>query len=612
MVQLDNNRENKWTVRLIVRFVVWMFAIAPKRVTVLFVIQVVTSTVPGANIIIFSRIVEQAVLVYQGASHIESIILWIAAATALQVFSSFLRPLFSLKEDSLRQQLEEVALRGMQDKTNRLRLEALERTDFQDLLTRARRLAEPGFFFSMTNEFFMIIQSAMSVLSVSAVVIWWNPWLLFAICATTLPVPIVKWVEYRRKYTLEKKQIPEARLRNYLSGLMQSLAAAKEVRAFGMGEWLFSRWKELYWRVENDIFQDTRRHTIRYTSFYIFSVIGLAGAIAWCAASVSFGTLSTGRFSALLFGLENVSNGVRIIFERFGFMADRLQRIGDFFAYMDLEPEEDSVDKRKHRKSSPITLEGVSFQYPLAKKNAISDITFTIQPREKVALIGANGSGKTTLIKLLLGLYRPTSGKIRYGDIDGEIVDLRDLQSNIAVVFQDFNKYSVTVHDNIGFGNIAALDNIVQIRAAAARSGADELIAGLPHEYETLLTKRFTGGVDLSGGQWQKIAIARAFMRDTELISLDEPTAALDPKAESDVLHRFLEMAGAKTTILVSHRLGLARFCDRIILLKEGRITEQGTHDELLASDGEYALLWSLQSQWYRENEMKSMVYIRP
>ena len=242
----------------------------------------------------------------------------------------------------------------------------------------------------------------------------------------------------------------------------------------------------------------------------------------------------------------------------------------------------------------------MSFRYPQRTEPALRDVTRTVRAGERVALVGANGAGTTTLVKVLTGLYRPTAGRVLYDGRDLAALDpaaVRDLQ---AAVFQDHVHYAYTLDENVGYGRSERLDDPGAIAAAAAQGGADAVAQALPQGYATLLTREFSGGTELSGGQWQRVAVSRGFMRDALLIVLDEPTAALDPQAEADVFRRFAAMAGGRTAMLVSHRLGSARLCDRVLVQREGRLAEQGTHDELVAAGGEYARMWALQSQWYR------------
>ena len=250
--------------------------------------------------------------------------------------------------------------------------------------------------------------------------------------------------------------------------------------------------------------------------------------------------------------------------------------------------------------TGPIELQSVSFRYPGADRDALIDIPFTIQPGEKVALVGENGAGKTTLVKLLTRLYDPTAGKVFMNGVDLRTLDPQRYYHQLGVIFQDFARYSFTAGENIGLGCVEALANEERIRQAAHMGGAAQLIERLPHGYETMLNKEFEGGVDLSGGEWQKVALSRAFMRDAALLILDEPTAALDAYAESEVYQRFAELTQGRTTVFVTHRLSSVLMADKILVLKGGRLVEAGNHACLMALQGEYAAMFNLQAKNYQ------------
>jgi ATP-binding cassette subfamily B protein len=313
--------------------------------------------------------------------------------------------------------------------------------------------------------------------------------------------------------------------------------------------------------------------------------------------------LSAAGFGAMLFALQSMQDGMQQIVGRLGFFRDRLLQIEDLFIYVDLQPEEPVGGEAADSSGlGDIRVEQLTYRYPQSDRDSLSGISFTLREGERIALVGSNGSGKTTLVKVLLGLYEPSGGSVCYGGRSLAQLDLKKLRDRSAAVFQDFTRYAFTLRDNVGLGRAERIGDERAIREASALGGADEVAGALSDGFETMLTRQFTGGTDLSGGQWQRVAISRAFMRDAPLVVLDEPTAALDPKAETDVFERFAAMAGSRTAVLVSHRLGMARLCDRVMVMQGGRLIELGTHDELLAAGGEYARLWSLQSQWYRES----------
>jgi ATP-binding cassette subfamily B protein len=313
------------------------------------------------------------------------------------------------------------------------------------------------------------------------------------------------------------------------------------------------------------------------------------------------GRASVGAYAALFSAVESFQFGYqRLLWETFLVYED-LRYVEDFFDFVDQPaPPLDSGARLPSPLRQGIVFEDVSFAYPGATQPALASVSFTIRPGERIALVGENGAGKSTLVKLLMGLYRPSSGRIL---IDG--ADLRDLAldgwyARLGAVFQQFNRYQATVRENVAFGWIAALDDVAQIEVAMHRSGADAVAAALPAGINTPLGKEFWDGAELSTGQWQKLAIARAYVRPAELLVLDEPASALDAQAEADVYEHFARLATASTVILISHRLGSCRIAQRILVLKDGRLCEEGTHAELLAAGSVYADLYRLQAAWYR------------
>lgn len=369
---------------------------------------------------------------------------------------------------------------------------------------------------------------------------------------------------------------------------------------FRLGTVLTRWWEHLYWQVADPLYRQRRRHHATGGCLAAVSLSAFAGAVGWSAWAVLGGGLSAGQFAATLIALRQARTGVDHLVNRMSFLAIQLLNIADLFIYLDLGPEDPPGGARfATLKTDAIATRDLSFRYPQAEQHALSGVSLTIRPGERVALVGANGSGKTTLVKLLMGLFRPTAGELDYGDLPASCTNPDALWNRSTAVFQDYTRFAFTLGENIGFGRWERMQEPGEIERAARRGGADAVAGRLPDGYETPLGREFEGGTELSGGEWQRVAISRGFMRDADLVVLDEPTASLDPKAEADVFRRFLAMAGGRTTIVVSHRLGSARLCDRILVLREGRLVEEGSHDELVAGNGEYARMWALQAGWY-------------
>ena len=591
------------TMRTLLRFLKWMIQTDPRYSIVLLVLQFAIGLLPAASVWVVRALFDRSLAVYEGHLPVEDMLVWIALWAVLTLAQmGILIWARTLLIERLKQEMEDRLLAQLQRKASVLRLETFERADFHDVLRRAQEAATPGFFLNLIGDIHTIITGTLTVVSVALVVGLWNPLLLIAIALVSVPPPLAQMLQGRTTFLLKREQTQRERLRAYLERILTERAAAKEVRVLNLGTTLLGWWEYLYWQVADRLFQQRRSQALVNALLAAFSLTGLAVGIGWSAWAVAHGGLSPGQFAAMMVALQEVRTHVDRVFFRSGYLANRLLYIADLFTYLDLGPEEskdgepiDSVGE------IPIAVRGLSFRYPQVERPAIDDISFTIQPGERVALVGANGSGKTTLVKVLLGLFHPTEGKVLYGDVDLTQADRNVLWDQSTAVFQDYTHFAFSLGENIGLGRTERMGDQAAVEHATHQGGAASIAEQLPERYHTLLTKEFSGGTELSGGEWQRVAISRGFMRNAALIVLDEPTASLDPQAEADVFRRFLAMSGERTTIVVSHRLGSARLCDRILVLKEGQLLENGTHGELLSQEGEYARLWALQAQWYGE-----------
>ena len=589
--------------RTLLRFLWWMIQTDPRHSILLLVLQFATGLMPAASVWIVRALFDRSLEVYEGRLPVADMLVWVALWAVLTLADIGIRIWTrTLLRERLKQEMEDRLLAQLQRKASVLRLETFERADFHDVLRRAQEAASPGFFLNLIGEINTIITGTLTAVSVALVVGLWNPLLLIAIALVSVPPPLVQMFQGKTTFLLKREQTQRQRLRAYLERILTDRAAAKEVRVFNLGSALLGWWEHLYWQVADRLFQQKRSQASVNALLAAFSLAGLAVGIGWSAWAVANSGLSPGQFAAMMVALQEVRTHVDRVFFRVGYLANYLLYIADLFTYLDLGPEEPKDGVRIDGVGEvPIAATGLSFRYPQAEYPAIDDISFTIQPGERVALVGANGSGKTTLVKVLLGLFHPTQGKVLYGNVDLNRVDRNGLWDQSAAVFQDYTRFAFSLGENIGLGRTEQMGDQAAVERAAHQGGAAPIAEQLPEHYNTLLTKEFAGGTELSGGEWQRVAISRGFMRNASLIVLDEPTASLDPQAEADVFRRFLAMSGERTTIVVSHRLGSARLCDRILVLKEGRLLENGTHGELLSQGGEYARLWALQAQWYGE-----------
>ena len=587
--------------RTLIRFLGWMIRIDPRRVIAAFFLEFAAGVLPAATVWVVRELVDRGVGVYEGELRVDSMLPWLALWAAVSLAENGILAWSRLiLLERVKQELEDRLLEQLQVKSRSLRLEVFERADFHDLLRRAQEAATPGFFLNLFGEIRSVFAGTVTAVSVAVVVGLWNPVLLLAVVLVSLPPPLMSMVHDRGRFYTFRRATQAQRLRGYLESTLTERDAAKEVRVFGLGPILIGWWEYLYWRVADALYRQLRRNWALRGLLSALSLLALAAGIGWSAWAVLEGGLSAGQFAAMMVALRQARDSVDRIIARIGYLGIRLLNIADLFIYLDLGPEEPAGGTVV---ASPgtitITTEDVCFRYPQAERHALSGVSLTIRPGERVALVGANGSGKTTLVKLLIGLFRPTAGELDYGDVPANRTSRDPLWNRSTAVFQDYTRFAFTLGENIGFGRWERMGEPDEIERAARRGGADAVASRLPAGYESLLGREFEGGTELSGGEWQRVAISRGFMRDADLVVLDEPTASLDPKAEADVFRRFLAMAGGRTTIVVSHRLGSARMCDRILVLREGRLVEEGSHDELVARNGEYARMWSLQAGWY-------------
>jgi ATP-binding cassette subfamily B protein len=482
-----------------------------------------------------------------------------------------------------------------------LDLRHFESSEYQDRLERARRQAAGRN--ALLAQIFGQGQSVVTVVSLAIGLFVYAPWLILILLVSLIPAVVSEAKFNTRSYYLNRRRSPERRELEYLRYIGASAETAKEIKLFGLGTFLVGRFR----RLADTIMRDNRRLATQRAVwgglFAALSSVAYYGAyayIVWRTVEGHFtlGDLAflsgsflrlNGLFSQLLLGVTNI--------------AGQALYLDDLFSFFDIKP---TIALSPDPKPFPrpirqgIVFENVGFRYPDTERWAVRGLNFEIPAGQAVALVGENGAGKTTIVKLLARLYDPDEGRILVDGIDLRDFAVEDLRANIGVIFQDFIRYSFTAAENIGIGQVDAGLDRARIQAAAERSLAAPVIERLPLGYDQPLGKLFANGRDLSGGEWQKVAIARAYMRDAGLVMLDEPTAALDAKAEAEVFQRFKSLAAGKTAVLISHRFSTVRMADRILVLSGGRIIESGSHEELVAAGGVYADLFELQAAGYR------------
>lgn len=482
----------------------------------------------------------------------------------------------------------------------KLDLYHFEDAEFYDKLERARRQTS-----SRTTLMTMVLtqlEQIITILFLGAGLVAFNPWLILILIVAVIPSFLSETFFNQKAYSITRSWTPQRRELDYLRWIGASNWTAKEVKIFGLSDFLATRFKTLadnYYKVNRDL--SIKR------SFW-GSLLALVGTLAYYGAYLFIilqtigGLITVGMLTFLAGSFNRMRNMLQAIMNRFSSIADRALYLQDLFDFLAVEPNIRSAAEsipvpKKTRKG--FTFEKVGFQYPNSEAWVLRNLSFHLHAGEKLALVGENGAGKTTLVKLLARLYEPTEGRILLDGIDIKEYSLPDLRKAIGIIFQDFVRFDMTASENIAIGKIQELEAQDKIEDSAIKSLADTVIEPLPEQYEQRLGKRFEGAVDLSGGQWQKIALARAYMRDAQLLILDEPTSALDARAEHEVFLRFSDLIQGKMAVLISHRFSTVRMADRILFLENGQLLELGSHDELIAIDGKYAELFNLQAAGY-------------
>jgi ATP-binding cassette subfamily B protein len=477
-----------------------------------------------------------------------------------------------------------------------------EHPDFYDRLQNARR--EGGYKpVELINDTFQIVQNVITTISFAALMLRFSPWLVLILFATSIPAFIAETRFSEQGFRLLTRRAPESRQINYLSRLLTEDSAAKEIKLFNLGDTLLERYTSLFAKFfAEDKALALRRAAVGF-SLGLITTLGFYGSYAWIVWRTVLGAISLGDMTLYLTIFRQGQSTFQSILAAVGNIYENNLFMANYFEFLDIEPR---MQVAAPGKKLPTTLargiefRGVGFRYPDSEEWVLRDVSVTIAPGEKIALVGHNGAGKTTLIKLLSRLYDPTEGVILFDGIDVRDIDPIELRQKIGVIFQDFVRYHLPARENIGFGQIEAADRMDQIVEAARKSGAHAMIEDLPEGYRTMLGRWFHGGHELSLGQWQRIALARAFMRDAEVLVLDEPTASLDAQTEYEIFRHFQELTAGKMAILISHRFSTVRMADRIVVIEHGKVVEIGSHQELLRREGTYARLFSMQAEGYR------------
>lgn len=570
---------------------------SPRWMVVNVVVMVLQSIFPPLMLLILKRIIDAV-----GRHADFAVVLrWIVFAVIVAMFDAALRALGNVVSEAEAQVVSDRVNELLLAKSTQLELGFYENHRNHDAFHRAQTEG-PQRLNHLVNALNQLVRTTATLLGILVLLFRFQPLFVLLVLAFAIPVVLVRGVYGRELQRWRERTTPQERKASYFHSLLTQIEPAKEIRLFGLGALFIKRFDDLRSTIRRERLAMAGRRawvdiaTQLLPEVAIFACLGflareaLRGRVGFGGLVIYFWALQWGRslLNETLAGLVNVYEDTLFLASLHDFLALDVQLV---------EPLEPVAVP--HPLRSGISVKHLSFRYPNSDRFALEDVDLTIRAGEKVALVGENGSGKTTFVKLICRLYDPASGDIELDGISLRSFHTAALRREISVVFQDYMCYALSARENIWIGNPQQPPDDPAITVAAARTGIDEVIRRLPEGYETQLGKQFEGGTELSIGEWQKVALARAFMRDSQILILDEPTAALDAEAEYEVFQRFYELAEGRTAILISHRLSTVRMAERIFVFERGRIVESGTHDELMLRHGRYARLFTIQAQAY-------------
>lgn len=532
-----------------------------------------------------------------------AVLIWklVAFQFALSVAGDLLGRAGSLLENLLGDRLSEHISLQLVIHAAKLDLAHFEDSNFHDRLERARRLSNNRLGLQSA-----VLDTCQEVLTLSALLgtlLLFSPWVVLLLVLAVTPAFLGERRFSRLMHRLQYTRTPERRLLEYIRQLITNVQSMKEVRIFGLADHLTERYREISSSLLAEEESIGIRRTVIGSVLRLISTCAFYGTYVLVVLRMIAGTITIGSFAFLTGAFARCRGSVESILSSLNSATTQALVLKDLFDFLQLKP---NIHTRSTSILAPrpmtrgFQFEKVTFSYPGRNEPVLNKISFCLRPDETIALVGDNGAGKTTLVKLLTRLYDPTEGRILLDGVDLRDYDIQDLQSQIGVIFQDYVRYNMSARENIGFGKLDSIGDDFRIQAAARKSLAKTLIDQFPDGYDQMLGRRFAGGVDLSGGEWQKFALARAYMRDAQVLVLDEPTASLDARAERLLFQRFADLAQGRSAILISHRFSTVRMADRILVLSDGFIEEDGTHEDLMSRGGRYSQLFELQAAGYR------------
>ena len=564
-------------------------------------LRLIKSLIPVVMLWVGKLIIDEVILQVNSGQGTFDLLWWyLGYEFGLAILSDFINRLIGLTDGLLGDLYSNKSSVDLMNKAAEVELHLLENPEFYDKLERARRQTNNrvGLMSNVLGQ----VQDIITVVSLIAGLIAFAPWLILLLIVAIVPSFLNEIRFSNTSYSLVRSWTPERRELDYLRYIGANNETAKEVKLFGLADFISNRFAKLadkYYLANKSI---AIRRAFWGSLFHLIGDLAYYGAYVLIIKRTVSGDVTVGEMTFLAGSFNRLRNQLQTIFGRFSRITESALYLQDYFDFIDLDT---SSNSKSDLLPTPTKLPGniefknVGFTYDGSQIPVLKNISFQISKGEKIALVGQNGAGKTTLIKLLMRMYEPTEGVILLNGIDIQKYPRQEYQQLFGAIFQDFVKYYFTAQENIGIGSVENMEDNKRIKDASQKSLAHDLIQSFEHKYDQQLGKRFGKGKDLSGGEWQKVALARAYMKDPEIIILDEPTSSLDAKAEYEVFQRFIELTKNKTSIIISHRFSTVRLADRIIVLKNGEIFEEGTHSKLVNQKGLYAEMFELQAKGY-------------
>lgn len=595
-------RENLQALSTLPRFFRMIWLTSPRMALSNVLLRVLKAGIPLALLYVGKLIIDEVIDLRTGDST-DGEYIWylVGIELGLALLSDGLNRLIGLTDGLLGDLFANATSVKLMEHAAKMDLGQFEDAQFYDKLERARRQTTGRVV--LMSQMLLQVQDALSIIFLIGGLALISPWLILLLVVAVIPSFLTETRFNRKSYSLSRSWTPERRELDYLRYVGASDTTAKEVKIFGLSDFLIHRFA----RLADNYYEANRKLSIRRTTwgtlFNGFGILAYYAAYFFIIRDAVNQTISIGDLTFLSGSFMRLRQLLQGMLGRFSSIAQSALYLQDLFDFFEITAAIQSPDQPQtfpRPLSHGITFENVGFQYPGTERWAVRGLSFHLEAGEKLALVGENGAGKTTLVKLMARLYDPSEGRILIDGQDIRDYDLADLRKAIGVIFQDFVKWQMAARENIGVGRVEAMLDEPKILQAAEKSLADTVIGKLDGGYDQMLGRRFQKGVDLSGGEWQKIALGRAYMRDAELLILDEPTAALDARAEYEVFERFSELTHGKTAVLISHRFSTVRMADRILVLRGGEMVELGSHEDLVAAKGLYAELFELQAQGYQ------------